>query len=151
MTSIDTTQRKYKAKITKTIDGDTFYIKFEGKIPDGCKDSERVRFIGVNTPEMNKNDPQKGPDFFAQEATDFTNQYTGQTVFIEFDAITGMRDKYERLLAYIRLSDGTLLNRRLIEGGFGRYYSAFDFNPEVMADFDKVQNAAKKGKKGIYL
>lgn len=150
MASIDTTQKKYKAKITKTVDGDTAYIKFEGGIPQGCKDTERVRFIGVNTPEMNKSDPKKGPDFYAQEATDFTNQYTGQTVFIEFDAITGLRDKYDRLLAYIRLSNGTLLNRKLIEEGCGIFYSQFKFNPKVMDDFEKVEDAARAKKKGLW-
>lgn len=150
MAQVDTTQRKYKAKVTRTIDGDTFYIKFEGQIPAGCKDTERVRFIGVNTPEMNKSDPEKGPDFFAQEATDFTDKYTGQTVFIEFDAVSGMRDKYERLLAYIRLSDGTLLNRKLIEEGYGRYFGSYKFNPTVMDDFEKVGDEAKKKKKGLW-
>lgn len=150
MTTIDTTPKKYQAKITKTIDGDTCYIKFVGEIPQGCNDSERVRFLGVNTPEMNKSHPEKTPDFYAQEATNFTDQYTGQTVFIELDSIAGLRDKYERLLAYLRLQDGTLLNLKLIEEGFGKYYPVSDFNPKHMQAFEKANEEAKKAKKGLW-
>jgi len=57
---------------------------------------ERVRLIGVDTPE-------KGEGKAAVRATRFTrNTLANKTVYLEFD--TRLRDKYNRLLAYVWFS-----------------------------------------------
>ena len=88
--------------VTRVVDGDT-------QILDG---HERVRLIGVDTPETKH--PNKPVEYYGKEATAFTKKMLqGKTVRLEFDqanAHRGHKDKYRRTLAYVFLEDGTFLN-----------------------------------------
>jgi micrococcal nuclease len=81
-----------KARVMKVVDGDTVYIKLEnGK-------EEKVRFIGVDTPESTT---QVEP--YGKEAAAYTkSKLLNKDVWLELDVQE--RDKYGRLLAYIWLS-----------------------------------------------
>jgi len=80
-----------EVKVTKHIDGDTVEITHK----DGKTD--KVRFIGVNTPESTTQHEQYG-----QEASDYTkNKLLDKTVYLEKDA--GDKDTYGRLLRYVWL------------------------------------------------
>lgn len=49
----------YPAIITSVIDGDTVTIRFNTDIlPSGCNRTEKVRLIGINTPELTINPPE---------------------------------------------------------------------------------------------
>lgn len=73
--------------VTKVIDGDTIWVEIEGT-------EEKVRFIGVNTPEKDE------PGF--SQATDFTRaKLLNRYIFLEKDVSD--KDKYNRLLRYIWL------------------------------------------------
>ncbi|HBG36292.1 MAG TPA: hypothetical protein DDW88_04410, partial [Treponema sp.] len=119
----------YEAKITAVIDGDTVEIQFIENPPVDCKWNERVRLIGVDTPELFKNPPE----YFAQEAKNYTNEYYLANVLFEFDTVSAKRDKYDRLLGFVYVDgvyvDGSLysLNEQLIEKGMGYYYGVFSF------------------------
>jgi endonuclease YncB( thermonuclease family) len=64
-------QTLYEAQVTSVTDGDTIVVQFTGnKPPPECSRIERVRFIGVNTPELTK----KPMEVFAREARDYTNR-----------------------------------------------------------------------------
>jgi len=79
------------AKVTRIVDGDTIHVE----MPDGA--TEKVRFIGVDSPE-----PTTESGTFGDEATEFTaTALSGKTVFLETDV--ELRDKYDRLLAHIWL------------------------------------------------
>ncbi|SFE00872.1 micrococcal nuclease [Thermoanaerobacter thermohydrosulfuricus] len=81
-----------KAKVTKVVDGDTVYVRFE----NGRE--EKVRFIGVDTPESTtKIEP------YGKEAVAYTkSKLYGKDIWLELDVQE--RDKYGRLLTYIWLS-----------------------------------------------
>jgi len=64
----ETVSTVYEARVTAVVDGDTVKVQFVDAVPEGCSRSERVRFIGVNTPELTTNPPE----YFALEARDFT-------------------------------------------------------------------------------
>ncbi|MGH9869160.1 MAG: thermonuclease family protein [Candidatus Polarisedimenticolia bacterium] len=101
------------AKVVAVVDGDT--IKVE--LPSGV---ETVRLIGVDTPETIH--PQKPVEHFGKEASAFTTRVSfGQVVRLEDDPQGANRDKYARLLRYVFLPDGKLLNA--VCGGPGREYS----------------------------
>ncbi|MCL6478529.1 MAG: thermonuclease family protein [Peptococcaceae bacterium] len=126
-------------KVNRVIDGDTFEIINRGK-------KERVRLIGVDTPESVKPGTEVEP--FAIEASNYTKKLIeGKLVRLEFDVQE--RDKYGRLLAYVYLEDGSLLNARLLEEGLA---AIFTVPPNVrMADtFLQIQRKARAGKKGIW-
>lgn len=85
-----------KAKVIYTVDGDTFDVVFlETKNGFTKNAKERVRLIGVNTPETHGK-----VQFFGPEAAQLTKTVlTNKIVYLEFDK--GLRDKYGRLLAYL--------------------------------------------------
>lgn len=87
-----------KARVTKVVDGDTVYVRFE----NGRE--EKVRFIGVDTPESTtKIEP------YGKEAAAYTkSRLLGKDVWLEPDVQE--RDKYGRLLAYIWLSPPENIN-----------------------------------------
>ncbi len=89
-------------KVKRVIDGDTLLLA----------NGERVRLIGVDTPETKH--PQKPVQRFGKEAYLFTKKMVeGKQVRLEYD--WQRRDKYDRLLGYVYLSDGTFLNAEIIK------------------------------------
>ena len=96
--------------VERVIDGDTFEISGD----------ERVRLIGVDTPETVK--PGTFPEPYGQEASDFTkSKLEGQHVELVFDVQE--RDQYGRFLAYVYLDDGTFFNELLVREGYGMVYT----------------------------
>ena len=81
------------AKVLYAHDGDTIWVKIDGK-------KEKVRFVGVNTPEVAKDG--NPAEFMAEEAKDFTEEILkDKEIYLERDISD--RDKYDRLLRYIWL------------------------------------------------
>src|SRR5262245_615434 len=87
--------------VKRVVDGDTLLLGT----------GERVRLIGVNTPETKH--PNKPVEQFGKEAAAFTKRMVeGKLVRIEYDpAFSGHehKDKFNRTLAYVFLEDGTHL------------------------------------------
>ena len=101
--------------VEKVIDGDTIRILRDGK-------SSTVRLIGIDTPETV--DPRKPVQCFGKEASARTKELVdGKVVEIVFDETQDKQDKYGRLLAYVYLPDGTLINLALIQGGYAHEYT----------------------------
>ena len=97
-------------EVVQVIDGDTVDIRI-GDV------TERVRLIGVDTPETVAED--RPVQCFGAEASARTKELlpAGTGVRVERDEIT--RDRYGRLLSYVwRTEDDVLVNLALIEGGF---------------------------------
>ena len=83
------------------IDGDTLEVRVGGA-------TERVRLIGINTPESG--------ECFADEATEaLAGLVAGREVRLVRD--TSGRDQYDRLLAYVEV-DGEHVNEALVRGGY---------------------------------
>ena len=100
------------AIVTRFVDGDTVWVRFPCP-PPGPAAEEKVRLMGLDTPEIG----QPGAD----EATRFVRRSIGaDPVYLAFDF--RRRDRFDRLLAYVYLADGTLLNARLIECGYAQPY-----------------------------
>jgi endonuclease YncB( thermonuclease family) len=85
---------------------------------------ERVRLIGVDTPETK--DPRKPVQYFGKEASAFTQRLVeGKRVRLEYDQQRA--DKYGRTLAFVYLDDGTFVNAEIIKQGYGFAYTRFPF------------------------
>jgi endonuclease YncB( thermonuclease family)/PKD repeat protein len=126
-----------KVKVIAVIDGDTITIEFK----DGKK--EKLRLIGIDTPETKH--PKKKVEDFGKEASKFVaDMLVGKEVYLEIDS-SNYRDKYDRLLGYIRLQqDGKTFNETLIEQGYARAYLYFPFAYSEV--FRKLEIQAKREK-----
>lgn len=111
------------AKIVKISDGDTLFVEF-----DGVK--QHVRLIGVDAPESFKN-PKAMREIknsngsllsiteLGREATKYLRRLLKKddVVYLEFDL--ERKDRFDRLLAYVYLPDGAMLNEKILRDGFG--------------------------------
>ena len=95
--------------VTRITDGDTIRVRVGGR-------DERVRYIGVATPETHK--PGTPVQCFGREATRANARLVERRgVRLVLDAET--RDRYDRLLAYVyRRSDGLFVNAALVRAGY---------------------------------
>ncbi|MCY9399762.1 thermonuclease family protein [Bacillus haynesii] len=139
-TADDQQQSLISAEVVNVVDGDTIDVRLKsGK-------QERVRFILVDTPETVH--PKKGEEPFGREASDFTKKtLSGQKVDLKLGVQE--RDKYGRLLAYVYLKDGTMINELLLQKGLARV-AVFPPNTEFVDQFRDIEVQAKKEYKGIW-
>lgn len=95
---------RYKHAVAKVYDGDTVVLK----------NGERIRLLGINTPEIESRHRQgeAGGQLAKKWLQDKLQQ--GQ-VFLEYDQ--QQRDKYQRLLAHLFLPSGEHLNELIIRSG----------------------------------
>jgi endonuclease YncB( thermonuclease family) len=126
--------------VSEFVDGDTITVDMNGN-------SEKVRFIGVDTPETH--DPRKAVQCFGSVAAAFTKSLIGtQNVRLEADPTNTNRDRYDRLLRYVYLPDNTLVNAEIIKQGYGFAYVSFPF--QKLDDFKRYQADAKAQGKGLW-
>jgi micrococcal nuclease len=98
-----------RAQVIRVVDGDTIRVRLDGR-------TERVRYIGVDTPESVK--PGTPVQCFAKRASAFNKRLVaGERVRLVRDAEE--RDRYGRLLAYVyRTRDNLFINATLVTGGY---------------------------------
>ncbi|MEE9211482.1 MAG: thermonuclease family protein [Phycisphaeraceae bacterium] len=130
--------------VTRVIDGDTIEVD----APDGGRATTRVRLWGIDTPE--KADPRAGrsAEPFADAATEFTRQQCEQkTVRLMLESHR-MRGRFNRIVAYVELPDGLLLNERLLAAGLARADDRFDHR--MLERFNLIAVQAKRDKVGLW-
>ena len=123
---------------SRFVDGDTIEVNMNGH-------AEKVRFIGVDTPETHK--PNTPVQCYGPAAAAFTKTIIGSTKFrLVSDELSTDRDRYNRLLRYVYLTDGMIVNEKLIQDGYGFYYPYFPFTKADQFSADqKTAQAAHKG------
>jgi micrococcal nuclease len=100
------------ATVVRVIDGDTIDADFAGT-------TERVRLIGIDTPETKK--PNTPVQCFGPEASAHTAELLAPDTPIRVERDAEARDDYGRLLGYVyRSSDGLFVNLDLAVGGYAR-------------------------------
>lgn len=78
---------------------------------------EKLRYLGIDAPEMG-HQGEKG-EMMALESRDFNMRLVGGSlVRLEFDS--EKRDQYGRLLAYLFLENGDMINGLLVRNGLAR-------------------------------
>ena len=128
-------------EITKFVDGDTFWVKrSDGK-------DEKIRLIGVNTPEA-RNTGRTQIEYFGKEASAYVKKLlTGKKVRLEFDV--QRYDRYKRTLAYIYLENGTFLNAHLVKEGYATV-ATYPPNVKYANLFVKLEKEARSKRKGLW-
>ena len=133
------TKANYSATVTRVVDGDTIVVKYS----DGR--SDKVRFIGVDTPETHK--PGTPIQCFGPEAERFTRaQLAGRRIGLELDREP--RDRYGRLLAYIYLN-GQRFEDTLLKLGYARQLTIRP-NNRYARDLLALSIDAKRARRGLW-
>ncbi len=121
-------------------DGDTVTVDMNGT-------EERIRFIGIDTPETQ--DPRKPVQCFGKAASAFTRDLIANSpVRLELDPLSSNRDRYNRLLRYIYLPDGRLVQAEILKAGYGFAYTSFPFTKSE--DFLNYQREAREQNRGLW-
>lgn len=116
--------QKEPAFVTRVVDGDTIEVRLENNL-------QKVRLLGINTPEKNKPEYQEAKDFLIKEIENKTVELLRDTTDI---------DKYNRKLRYVFYKD-SMINVELVQQGF-----ATTFMLDELKYKDKFINAEKFAK-----
>ena len=119
-------------KIADVIDGDTVDIDINGR-------TERVRLIGVNTPETKH--PTKPIECFGPEASAYLTQLLPKGTAVRIERDVEARDRYGRMLLYLYLGSNDLfINLDLVARGYG---TPMSIEPNTFHRNDFVRAAAQ--------
>ncbi len=124
-----------RGEVVKVRDGDTIEVTIAGTW-------EPVRLIGIDTPEI-------GACFADDASARMKELVVGGVVFLERDQTQDNRDIYDRLLRYVWLPDGQLVNYVLVREGFAyeyTYRAAYRFVDAFM----QAENAAQREGLGLW-
>lgn len=137
----DTSQSQKTYLVTKVVDGDTLTISKDGS-------SVTLRLIGIDTPETVH--PSKPVECFGTEASNKAKSLlSGKYITLEMDDSQGTYDKYQRMLAYVYLPDGTMFNKYMISEGYAYEYT-YGTPYKYQSEFKQTQSSAKQNKKGLW-
>lgn len=130
------------ARLERVIDGDTIVAEVGGR-------EERVRLIGIDTPETVK--PNTPVQCFGPQAHELSARLlgtAGAALTLRFDR--ELRDRYDRLLAYVyRAQDDLFVNARLIDAGAARTLEIAP-NTAHAAELSDLQHAARAAGRGLW-
>ena len=127
-------------EVTRFTDGDTLTVNMNGV-------QEKIRMIGIDTPETHK--PNSPVQCYGPAASAYTKELIGtQKVRLESDPQSTNRDRYDRLLRYVYLPDGTLVAEKVIRNGYGFAYTQFPFTKKDA--FVRAEQDAEKAQAGLW-
>lgn len=145
---------KYSCRVIRVYDGDTFKCKLEsGK-------EVKVRLLGIDTPESSKNikgyrDAEKANVNIEKivelgiKAKNFTKKFLKKNMNVYLETDVQPFDKYGRVLAYVYLPDGKMLNLLLVEEGYANVYT-IPPNVKYADILKKAQERAIRLNKGLW-
>ncbi len=124
--------------VVRIVDGDTIHVRLADRI-------EKVRYIGVNTPEVHH--PRKGEEPGGREAAQVNRDLVeGKRVRLELDVQS--RDRYGRLLAYVWVGD-TMINAELVRLGYAQVMTVPP-NVRYQSLFLNLQRDAREAARGLW-
>jgi micrococcal nuclease len=131
-----------RGTIVTVYDGDTVRVRLEGRR------TETVRLIGVDSPELD--DPREPARLLAFLAKRFA---FGRLYQKKVDLLPGpeTRDAYGRLLAFVRMEDGSLFNVALVREGFAHAFLKFPFDEDLRRKLREAEAEARRDGRGLWM
>lgn len=120
-------------EVLSVTDGDTIRVDYNGT-------NTPLRYIGIDTPERNE-------QYFNEATTYNWRLVAGQTVYLEKDV--SETDRYDRLLRYVWLSDGRLVNEELVRAGWA-LSSTYPPDVKYQQAFLAAQQSALEAENGFW-
>ena len=135
------------ARVVRVVDGDTLAVRSGGR-------EERVRVLGIDTPESVK--PDTPVECGAKAAARALRRRAlgsggaGRRGRLVSDPTQDERDRFGRLLAYVELRDGTDLGRSQVRDGWAEVF-VFDDHPfRRVGDYRRAARRARAGDRGVW-
>jgi micrococcal nuclease len=141
------------AHVKKVIDGDTFEAVIDGK-------TEKIRMLGIDAPEksnsekFNRDTERTNKDKKTiQRLGELAYEYAlkligGRKLTLVSEPKGDNRDRYNRLLRYVYLDDGTFVNLKIVQEGYANAYRKYDLSKQI--EFIKAEENARENKKGLW-
>lgn len=143
LSNLKNSETRYSAEFLRVIDGDTIEVKINQK-------NEKIRIIGINTPETV--DPRKKSECMGKEASEKAIQLfaSQKTIILESDPSQSNRDKYDRLLRFVWMNDGTTdYGRLMISLGYAQEYT-YDLPYKYQLQYREEEQKARELKVGLW-
>ena len=144
---------RLSVNVIKIVDGDTIRVNYQGL-------NERARLIGIDAPESSMNrrvflqtkvykTNAKSVIDFGIKSKEFVKNLVkpDDEVYLEFD--TEKRDHYNRLLVYVWLPNGKMLNEEIIKAGYA-YPLTVPPDVKYKKRFLQDYKEARKHKRGLW-
>ncbi|MCB2225274.1 MAG: thermonuclease family protein [Desulfarculaceae bacterium] len=143
------------AQVVYINDGDTILVSIKGR-------EELVRLLGVDAPETGHSkglarrarrhhrtpEQEAAAGQAARQAARALVKVGDMVKLVDGRPLSDYRDRYGRLLAFVYLPDGRMLNQEMIAGGWARVYRRFNYRHK--ADFRRAEREARKAKRGLW-
>jgi len=124
--------------VVRVVDGDTIHVRLGEQV-------EKVRYIGVNTPEVHH--PSKGEEPGGRLAHAVNRRLVeGKRVRLELDVQA--RDRHGRLLAYVWTGE-TMVNAELVRLGYAQVMTVPP-NVRHQTLFLELQRGAREAGRGLW-
>jgi micrococcal nuclease len=128
------------ARVVRVVDGDTIVVAVSGR-------RERVRYIGIDTPESVK--PDTPVQCYAHKAAAANARLVAHER-VRLVPDVEARDRFGRLLAYVyRVRDGLFVNAALVRDGFARTLT-IPPNVRFAARFRALAAQARRAGRGLW-
>jgi micrococcal nuclease len=145
---------RFNCEVVRVYDGDTFKCKLGGG------KEIKVRLIGIDTPESRRNRKAERDALrsgmsmekiisMGKRAKEFTKRFLKKGTRVVLETDVQVLDKYGRVLAYVYLPDGRMLNELLVREGYAKVYT-FPPNVKYVERFKKAQEEARRKGKGLW-
>ena len=121
-----------KCDVMQVVDADTFHCQYRNS------DIEKIRLIGVKIPES-----------IGEKATEFTKSYLRRETPVNLELDEEIRDNHGRILAYVYLPGGEMLNAILLKEGYAQVATAPP-NIKFKDLFLKLETEAREQGKGLW-
>jgi micrococcal nuclease len=135
--------------VKRVVDGDTLLLE----------NRKYVRLLGIDTPEMHESAKLHRDALRSKQSVEAIQQSGRQAYELTKQLVEGKRvrlefdwqryDKYNRILAYVFLEDGTLVNARIVEEGYASLTN-FRINVTYADLFLKLYREARENKRGLW-
>jgi micrococcal nuclease len=133
---------EYKATVKRVIDGDSLVLDIDLGFYMFMNET-KIRLYGLDTPEMNSDDPLLRLQAVLATRYLYDNLPVGSKVTIK--TVLDKREKYGRLLATIITQDGFNINDGLLENKLAINYKNLTRDEQITKHYENQQYLIQKG------
>ena len=133
---------EYKATVKRIIDGDSLVLDIDLGFYMFMNET-KIRLYGLDTPEMNSEDPLLRLQAIMATRYLYDNLQIGEKVTI--NTVLDKREKYGRLLATIITNDGLNINEGLIQNKLAVSYHNLTRDEQIQKHYENQEYLINKG------